>query len=78
MRTAPIFRKFKHNIFNVVRNQSFPATDKSIGKELTHKFKAAGGGVEWKRADLLKSRDDDEPFHLFNKVCMSMFVSDTS
>ncbi|CAB1120630.1 unnamed protein product [Ectocarpus sp. CCAP 1310/34] len=54
---------------NNFRKQSFPATDKSIGKELTHKFKAAGGGVQWKRADLIKAHDDDEPFHLFNKAC---------
>lgn len=52
--------------------QSFPATDKSIGKELTRKFKNAGGGVEWKRADLLKPADDNEPFHLFNKVCLRL------
>lgn len=54
--------------------QSFPATDKSIGKELTRKFKNAGGGVEWKRADLLKDPEDKEPFHLFNKVCAGVFL----
>lgn len=49
--------------------QKFPANDHSIGKELTTKFKkAGGGGVEWKRADLLKPTDDGEPFHLFNQV----------
>ncbi|CAN0437039.1 unnamed protein product [Pylaiella littoralis] len=48
-------------------DSSFPATDQSIGKELIRKFNAAGGGVEWKRADLLKPPDDSEPFHLFNK-----------
>lgn len=30
--------------------------------------KAGGGGVEWKRAKMLKPSDDDEPFHLFNQV----------
>ena len=50
-------------------DQSFPANDSSIGKILTKKFKEAGGGVEWKRAEMLKARDDNEPYHLFNKVC---------
>lgn len=48
--------------------QSFPADDSSIGKILTKKFREAGGGVEWKRAEMLKARDDNEPYHLFNKV----------
>lgn len=58
--------------------QSFPATDKSIGKELTKKFKAAGGGVEWKRADLLKEPEDKEPFHLFNKVGTAVLFASLS
>ncbi|CAN0271221.1 unnamed protein product, partial [Hapterophycus canaliculatus] len=45
----------------------FPATDKSIGDALTRKFRAAGGGVEWKRANMLTPREDNEPFHLFNQ-----------
>lgn len=28
--------------------------------------------MEWRRADLLKPQEDNEPFHLFNKVCPSI------
>ena len=50
--------------------QSFPATDQSIGKELTNKFRGSGSGVEWKRANVLKTANDKGPFHLFNRARM--------